>query len=182
MDGREEGRRIGFKGRHTVFRKEPEFGSQLCDLLKSGAALLHIIQLREDIGNDGVTAFGRDFQDVAILNPGAVKHTTRRVELDAVIIDIHVYFTADLGHIAMDQVVHATLENGAVGILREVEAIVGKFEPALGGVGFDEASHHLEQVQQIAAVFGIVDGISLGETVPAGAEHTGLVYIAVVGE
>lgn len=63
----------------------------------------------------------------------------------------------------MDEVVYAALENGAVGIFREVEAIVGQLEPALGGVGLDESSHHLEQVQQITAVFGIVDGIGLGK-------------------
>lgn len=67
-------------------------------------------------------------------------------------------------------------------MFREVEAIVGQFEPALGGVGLDESSHHLEQVQQIAAVFGIVDGIGLGKAIPAGAEHAGLVHFAVVGE
>lgn len=67
-------------------------------------------------------------------------------------------------------------------MFREVEAIVGQFEPALGGVGLDESSHHLEQVQQIAAVFGIVDGIGLGKAIPAGAEHAGLVHFAVIGE
>ena len=92
------------------------------------------------------------------------------------------YLTAHLGHITMDQVVYATLKNGAVGIFREVEAIVGQFEPALGGVGLDEPSHHLEQVQQISAVFGIVDGIGLGKAVPAGTEHAGLVHFAVIRE
>ena len=91
MDGCEEGRSIGFECRHPVSRKEPEFGSQLGDLLKSRAAFLHIVQLREDISDDGITSLGRDLQNVAVLNPSAVKHSSGRVELDTVIVNIHVF-------------------------------------------------------------------------------------------
>ena len=94
------------------------------NLLEAGAAFLHQVQLGEYIGNDGVAPLGRDLQDISVLDPGTVEHTAWRIEFDAVVIDVHVDFTADLGHIPMDEVVHAAFQNGAVGVLREVEAIV----------------------------------------------------------
>lgn len=59
----------------------------------------------------------------------------------------------------MDEVVYAAFQYGAVGVLREVEAIVREFEPAFRRAGLNEAGHHLEQVQQVAAILGVVDGV-----------------------
>ncbi len=72
----------------------------------------------------------------------------------------------------MDEVVHATYQYGAVGVLREVEAILREFEPAFRRTGLDEAGHHLEQIQQVAAILSVVDGVCFREPIPAGAENT----------
>lgn len=100
------------------------------DLLKAGATFFHQIQLGEDIGDDGIAALGRNFQNVSILDPGSVEHAARRVEFDAIIVDAYMDFTADLGHIPVNEVVYAAFQDGAVGVLREIETIVRKFEPA----------------------------------------------------
>ena len=82
----------------------------------------------------------------------------------------------------MDKVVHAAFQDGAVGVLREVEAIVRKFEPAFRRAGLDEAGHHLEQVKQVAAILGIVDGVRFRKSVPAGTEDSRLIDIAIIRE
>ena len=98
------------------------------DLLEAGSSFFHQVKLGEDIGDDGIAAFGRNFQNVSILDPGSVEHAARRVEFDAIIVDVYMDFTADLGHIPVNEVVYAAFQDGAVGVLREVEAIVRQFD------------------------------------------------------
>lgn len=160
------------KGWREVFAVETQLRGVRRNLLKAGATFLHQVQLGEDIGNDGVAPLGRNLEDIAVLNPGTVEHAARRIEFDAIVVDVHVDFTADLGHIPMNEVVHAAFQDGAVGVLREVEAIVREFEPAFRRAGLDEAGHHLEQVQQVAAILSVVDGVRLRESVPSGTKDT----------
>ena len=48
------------------------------------------------------------------------------------------YFTAHHGVISMDKVVYQSFEDGAVGIVGEVKAIVWHLHPATHGIVFDE--------------------------------------------
>lgn len=177
-----EGGLVGAERRLLVRCVGVELGRKGQDLPEAGAAFLHIVHLREYIGDDGVAPQGGYGVDVKILDEGAVDHSAGCDEFDAVVVDVDVEFTSNHRVLTMNEVVYKYFCNSPFGVFGEVEPVGGEFVPALGCVGFDEVLAVFQEPEEVALEFGVVDGIVFMQAAPPGADYAGLIDGAFIGE
>ena len=92
------------------------------------------------------------------------------------------YLAAHHRVIPMDKVVYQPFKNGTVGIVGQIEAVVGHLNPSAHGVVLDEVHAVFQQQDKVCSVFYRADGIVLIESCPSGTEYARLEYGAVINE
>ena len=103
----------------------------LYNLLESAATPLHVDQAREDIGQDGIPAFGRHPHDIPVLHVYFVVHSPGRKDFEPVVKHIDVDFTAndynvaDRGNRSFRALSELYAGNGQVGFV-STERVDGK--------------------------------------------------------
>ena len=82
--------------------------------------------------------YGRHIVDIAVLYLCAVKHRTGRHQFHTVIVNIDMYLAAHHRVIPMDKMVDQSFKDSSVGIVGQIEAVVGHLDPTAHGVVLDE--------------------------------------------
>ena len=80
----------------------------------------------------------------------------------------------------MDKVIDQSLKDSTVGIVGQIEAVVGHLDPAAHRVVLDEVHAVFQEQDEVCPMFHRADSIVLIKPCPTGAEYARLKYSAVI--
>mgnify|MGYP006931941615 CR=1 FL=1 len=94
------------------------------------ALTFHKVETAEEVREEGIATFGRDWKRIQLLNQAAVNHSSGWIYFHSVVVDVNVDLAAELLVVAVDDGVADNLRHGSFRIVR-------KFLPMVGFCGFE---------------------------------------------
>ena len=90
------------------------------------------------------------------------------------------YLAAHHRIIPMDKVVYQSFKDSTVGIVGQIEAVIGHLHPSAHGVVLDEIHAIFQKQNEVGSVFYRTDSVILIKPRPTGTEYAGLKHGAVI--
>ena len=155
-------------------------------LFKPAALAFHQIQTAENIRKERIAPDGWDILYIVILNFAAIIHSAGRNNLDPVIIDIQMDFAAGLHVVAMNDGIDQNFKNCPFRIIGKRYPLIRQFFPSNMSITLKKRHCFRELGKHTTGIFSVIEGINRTirfiETIPAGAEYSGLPKRRIVGE